>query len=44
MGLRDKLRRLERATEGTLRSFELEDGSRFWFDPTSAEMFLHACE
>jgi hypothetical protein len=44
VGLRDKLRRLERAAEGKLKSFELADGSRFYFDPESAEMFLHTCE
>jgi hypothetical protein len=41
MGLRDKLRRLEHTTRGTLKSFELEDGSRFYWDPTGAERFLH---
>jgi hypothetical protein len=44
MGIRDKIRRLERVTQGKLKSFELADGSRFYFDPTSAEMFLHACD
>ena len=38
------MRRLERAAAGRLKSFHLADGSRFYFDPTSAEMFLHACE
>lgn len=42
--LSGRLRRLERTSREILRSFELADGSRFYFDPTSAEMFLHACE
>ena len=44
MGLRDKMRRLESALRGEMVSFELEDGSRHYYDPTSGEMFLHACE
>jgi hypothetical protein len=43
MGLRGKLRRLERGARGNLESFVLEDGSRYYFNPTSAECFLHAC-
>jgi hypothetical protein len=43
VGLRDKMRRLERAMEGNLESFELLDGSRYYFDPTSPELFLHWC-
>ncbi len=39
-----RLRRLEAAARGSLASFELEDGSRYYFDPTSAEMFLFWCE
>ena len=42
--LSGRLRQLERTSREILRSFELADGSRFYFDPTSAEMFLHACE
>jgi hypothetical protein len=42
--VKGRLRRLERASRDILRSFDLEDGSRFYFDPTSAEMFLHACD
>src|SRR3712207_3205562 len=42
--MRSKLRRLEQAARGYLKSFELLDGSRFYFDPTSAELFLHWCE
>ena len=43
MGPRDKLRRLEAAARGRLESFELLDGSRFYFNPASAELFLHWC-
>jgi hypothetical protein len=43
MGLRGKLKRLERGARGNLESFVLEDGSRYYFNPTSAECFLHAC-
>jgi hypothetical protein len=42
--VKDKLRRLERAARGHLVSFELEDGSRFYYDPASPEMFLHICD
>ena len=43
MGLRDKLRRLRKAVEGELESFELLEGSRFLYDPveTARELFLH---
>jgi len=44
MGARDKLRRLEKATRGHLKSFELSDGSRYYYDPMDAELFLHICE
>jgi hypothetical protein len=43
MGLRGKLRRLERGAREGLASFILEDGSRYYFNPASAEIFLHAC-
>lgn len=33
MALRDKLRRLEKVARGKLGSFELADGSRYYFDP-----------
>jgi hypothetical protein len=42
MVLRDKLKRLERDAGESLESFELEDGSRFFFDPTGPEVFLHS--
>jgi hypothetical protein len=41
VGLRDKLKRLERASRAHLDSFPLEDDTRHYFDPTSAELFLH---
>ena len=42
--MRGKLRRLEQAARGHLKSFELVDGSRFYYDPQSPETFLHFCE
>ncbi|HET6660983.1 MAG TPA: hypothetical protein VFH16_13790 [Rubrobacter sp.] len=33
-----------RGTPYALASFILEDGSRFYYDPSSDECFLHACE
>ena len=44
MGLRGKLRRLERGARGNLTSFMLEDGSRHYYNPESGECFLHACD
>jgi hypothetical protein len=44
VGLRDKLRRLERGAQGSLKSFVLEDGSRHYFDPASGECFLHSMD
>ncbi len=41
MGFRDKLRRFEQAARDHLDSFELEDGSRYYYDPVSPERFLH---
>src|SRR5918997_7174826 len=41
MALRDQLRSLKREMRGSLDSFVLEDGSRFYFDPAGAELFLH---
>ena len=40
--MRAKLRRLEAAARGNLESFELIDGSRYWYDRTSGERFLHS--
>ena len=42
--MKNKLRRLERAARGQLANFELEDGSRFYYDPVSAQVFLHSME
>ncbi len=42
--MRSKLQRLEQAARGHLKSFELVNGSRFYYDPLSAELFLHFCE
>jgi hypothetical protein len=44
MGLRARLERLERAARGTLVSFELLDGSRFYYNPQTLELFLHWME
>ena len=44
MGLRDRLGNLKRAMHSNLDSFYLRDGSRFYFDPASPELFLHALE
>jgi hypothetical protein len=46
MGLRRWLSRLEHAARDNLEmeSFELEDGSRYYYDPVSPERFLHSME
>jgi hypothetical protein len=46
MGTRDKLRRLEHALRGNLESFELVDGSRYYYDriETAKELFLHSID
>jgi hypothetical protein len=44
VGFRGKLRRLERGAREDLASFMLEDGSRYYFNPTSAEVFLHTMD
>jgi hypothetical protein len=44
VGFRDKMRRLENAARDNLASFELVDGSRFYYDPASPELFLHICD
>jgi hypothetical protein len=41
MGLRARLQRLEHQARGNLVSFELLDGSRFYYNPQSFELFLH---
>jgi hypothetical protein len=42
VSLRNKLRNLEREAREDLASFILKDGSRYYFNPTSAEIFLHS--
>jgi hypothetical protein len=44
VGIRGKLKRLERDARGSLESFRLEDGSRFYFDPMGVELFLHSMD
>jgi hypothetical protein len=46
MGLRDALRALKREARGQVESFELEDGSRFYYDANEAakELYLHFFE
>jgi hypothetical protein len=39
--LRTLLAKLKRQARGNLGSFELLDGSRFYFDPASWELFMH---
>ena len=41
MGLRGWLKRLERATREDMASFVLMDGSRYYYDPASPELFMH---
>jgi hypothetical protein len=43
VGLRGKLRRLERGACEDLASFILEDGSRYYYNPESGECLLRAC-
>jgi hypothetical protein len=42
MGLKDQLRGLKRDLRENLDSFPLEDGTRYYFDPGSPDVFLHA--
>ena len=44
MGLREQLRRLKREMRGDVDCFELLDGSCYYYDPASFEVFLHYCE
>jgi hypothetical protein len=39
--IRGWVKRLERASREHLASFELRDSSRYYFDPTSPELFMH---
>ena len=41
MALRSWLKRIERAARGDVGSFELQSGERFYFDPTSWDLFMH---
>jgi len=42
--LRRWIKGLERKNSGNLDSFVLEDGTTHYFDPSSAEVFLHTCD
>jgi hypothetical protein len=44
MGLKSWMRRIERAAQGEVESFELLDGSRYYYDPTSWDLFMHWIE
>jgi hypothetical protein len=44
MGIRGKVRALERLARDHAESFELLDGSRFYYDPTSPDIFMHWIE
>jgi hypothetical protein len=44
VGLRAKVRTLERIARGQVDSFELEDGSRCYYDPVSPDRFLHTMD
>ncbi len=41
MGLRGWIKRLERDARGDLASFELLDGSRYYYDTASPVVFMH---
>jgi hypothetical protein len=42
--IRGWVKRLERTSREDLASFELLDGSRYYFDPASPELFMHRYE
>ncbi len=44
MPLRGWIKRLEHAAREDLGSFELEDGSRHYYDPVSPDRFLHSMD
>jgi hypothetical protein len=44
MGLRGRLKRLERAARGELASFELLDGRLHYHNPQTPELFFHWVE
>ena len=39
--IRGWVKKLERASREDLASFELQDGSRYYYDPTSSVLFMH---
>jgi hypothetical protein len=41
MGLKGWIKRLERDARGEVASFELVDGSRYYFDAASPTLFMH---
>jgi hypothetical protein len=41
VGLRSWVKRVEHAARGNLASFELLDGSRYYYDPSTWDLFLH---
>jgi len=44
MGLRNWVKKIEHAAREDLASFELLDGSRYFYDPTSWVLFMHWVE
>ena len=44
MGLRNWVKKVENASRGNLASFELLDGSRYYYDPRTWDLFLHWTE
>ena len=44
MSMRGRLRRLQRVARGNLESFVLMDGSHYYYDLASPELFLHALD
>jgi hypothetical protein len=46
VGIRDRLRRLQRAAQVQLEYIELEDGTRYWYDPAEVgtEVFMHGVD
>ena len=39
--IRSWVKKIEQAARGNLASFELQDGSRYFYDPTSSVLFMH---
>jgi hypothetical protein len=44
MGLKEQIKRLRRALEDNLESFELADGTTFFYGPQSPELFMYTVE